>query len=66
MGDFVKTDSNDRTIEVYVPDKCPEFGTPEHYALGGGRGPIYEPVRWMEDIIKRRGEQGARISQRLS
>jgi len=28
------------------PDRCPELGTPEHYALGGGRGPVYEPPRW--------------------
>lgn len=33
---------------AYNPDRCPDLGTPEHYALGGGRGPVYEPPRWLE------------------
>lgn len=37
----------------YVADRCPEFGTPEHYALGGSRGPFYEPSRHIEEIIQK-------------
>ena len=35
----------------YKTDKCPEFGTPEHYKLGGGRGPFYEPMRRIEHLL---------------
>ncbi|MBS3050725.1 MAG: hypothetical protein J4400_01085 [Candidatus Aenigmarchaeota archaeon] len=40
------------------PDKCPEFGTPEHCALGGGRGPFYESPRW---IYQERGCKDERV-----
>ncbi|HLD38838.1 MAG TPA: hypothetical protein VJB05_00830 [archaeon] len=43
-------------------DKCPEYGTPEHIALGGSVGPVYEPPRWMEDAIR----EARRNSERLS
>lgn len=38
-------------------DKCPDYGTPEHTALGGGQGPVYEPPRWMEDAIRKARER---------
>lgn len=55
------TDSPEKPVKCldkYPVNVCPDLGTPEHYALGGGRGPVYESPRWMEELIKKEREKG--------
>ncbi|KHO48205.1 MAG: hypothetical protein QT00_C0001G0219 [archaeon GW2011_AR5] len=53
MHDIPHSKTDSVLMKLKYPNRCPEYGTPEHYALGGGMGPIYEPLRCFEERIRR-------------